>query len=32
MLYFDRTDISEGMDVNKTNASIDFYIFHHCIS
>ena len=22
MLYFDRTDVSEGIDVNKTSASI----------
>ena len=26
MLYFDRTDVSEGIDVNKTSASKECYI------
>ena len=29
MLYLDRTDISEGMDVNKTNASKKCDICHY---
>ena len=28
MLSFDRIDISEGIDVNKTSASKEFDIFH----
>ena len=29
MLYFDRIDISEGTDVNKTSASKGCDIFHY---
>ena len=29
MLYFDRIDISEGIDVNKTSASKECYICHY---
>ena len=29
MLYFDRIDISEGTDVNKTSASKECDIFHY---
>ena len=29
MLYFDRIDVSERIDVNKTSASKDFDIFHY---
>ena len=29
MLYFDRIDVSEGIDVNKTNASTESDIFHY---
>ena len=29
MLEYDRIDISEGIDVNKTNASKECDIFHH---
>ena len=29
MLYFYRTDVSEGIDVNKTSASKKFDICHH---
>ena len=29
MLYFDRIDISEQTDVNKTSASIECAIFHY---
>ena len=29
MLYFDRTDLSEGIDVNKTSISKDWDIFHY---
>ena len=29
MLYFDRIDVSEGTDVNKTNASKEFDICHY---
>ena len=29
MLYFDRTDISEGIDVTKRSASKEFYICHY---
>ena len=28
MLYFDRNDVSEGIDVNKTSSSKE-YIFRH---
>ena len=30
MLYFDRIDISEGIDVNKTSASKECNICHYC--
>ena len=29
MLEYDRIDISEGVDVNKTNASKECYIYHY---
>ena len=29
MLYFDRIDVSEGIDVNKTSASKECYICHY---
>ena len=29
MLEYDRIDISEGIDVNKTNLSKECYIFHY---
>ena len=29
MLYFDRTDLSKGMDVNKTSASKESDICHY---
>ena len=29
MLEYDRIDISEGIDVNKTNSSKEFDIFHY---
>ena len=29
MLYFERIDISDGIDVNKTNASKECDIFHY---
>ena len=29
MLYLDRIDVSEGIDVNKTNASKKCDIYHH---
>ena len=28
MLYYDRIDVSQGIDVNKTNASKDYYVCH----
>ena len=28
MLYYDKTNISEGFDINKTSASKDCDIFH----
>ena len=28
MIYLDRMDVSEGIDVNKTSASIDVMIFN----
>ena len=31
MPFFDRTDISEGVDINKTRASKDCNIFHYCV-
>ena len=30
MLYYDRTDISEGIDVNKTNESKECDICYYC--
>ena len=30
MLYFDRIDVSEGIDVNKTSASKECDICHYC--
>ena len=30
MLFFDRTDISEEVDIDKTRASKDCNIFHYC--
>ena len=30
MLYFDRIDASEGLDVNKTSESKEFDICHYC--
>ena len=29
MIYYDRTDVSEGIDVNKTIKSKEFDIFHY---
>ena len=29
MLYFDRTDVSDGIDINKTTASKVCGIFHY---
>ena len=29
MVYYDRIDVSEGNDVNKTNASKEFDIGHY---
>ena len=29
MLYFDRIDVSEGTDVNKTSASKEYVICHY---
>ena len=29
MLKYDRTDTSEGIDINKTNASKEYDIFHY---
>ena len=29
MLYYDRTDVSEGVDVNKTSASKECIICHY---
>ena len=29
MLYFDRIDVSEGTDVNKTSASKECDVFHY---
>ena len=30
MLEYDRIDISEGFDINKTNASEEYDICHYC--
>ena len=30
MLYFDRIDASEGIDINKTRESKECNIFHYC--
>ena len=30
MLYFDRIDVSEGIDANKASASKGCDIFHYC--
>ena len=30
MLYYDRTEISEGIDVNKTSSSKERIICHYC--
>ena len=30
MLYYDRIDVSEGIDVNKTSASKECDICHYC--
>ena len=30
MLYFDRIDIFQGTDINKTSASKECDISHHC--
>ena len=30
MLYFDRIDVSEGIDVNKTTASKECDTYHYC--
>ena len=30
MLYYDRIDISEGVDVNKTSASKEWCLSHYC--
>ena len=32
MLYFDRIDVFEELDVNKTSASKECDICHYCIS
>ena len=29
MLYYDRIDVSEGIDINKTSATTDCYICHY---
>ena len=29
MLYYDRIDVSEGIDVNKTNASKEYSVCHY---
>ena len=29
MLYYDRTDVSEGIDINKTSASKECNICHY---
>ena len=30
MLYYDRTDVSEGIDVNKVGASKECTLCHYC--
>ena len=30
MLYYDRVDVSQGIDNNKTNESKDCYICNYC--
>ena len=30
ILYYDRTDVSEGIDVNKTKASKEYDVCHYC--
>ena len=30
MLYYDKIDVSEGIDVNKTSASKECIVCHHC--
>ena len=30
MLYYDRIDVSEGIDINKTSAYKEFYICNGC--
>ena len=30
MLYYDRIDVSEGIDINKASASKENDIFHYC--
>ena len=30
ILYYDRIDVSEGIDVDKTSASKECTIFHYC--
>ena len=34
MIYYDRIDISEGIDINKTNASkeCDICLYWHCLN
>ena len=32
MLYYDRIDVSEGIDANKTSASKQCDIYYYCIS
>ena len=32
MLYYDRIDVSEGIDVNKTSKSKEWYIGHYWYS
>ena len=29
MIYYDRTDVSEGIDVNKTSESKDWDVYHY---
>ena len=30
VLYYDRIDVSKGIDINKTSASKEFHICHYC--
>ena len=30
MLYYDRIDVSEGIDVNKTSSSKEYDVCHYC--